>query len=81
MSKPRSPPRCRNSDGHALAAGLRKVNPADQSDSVMSLNSDVLSLPQVDEYAETLIASAFDGGGVSQVQVYGAMKYAVARPT
>src|SRR5258706_328170 len=36
--------------------GLRKVNPADSPILFMSLNSDVLSLPQVDEYAETLIA-------------------------
>ena len=39
---------------------------------------DVLPLPQVDEYAETLIAQRISMvEGVSQVQVYGAMKYAV----
>src|SRR5437016_3762160 len=58
--------------------GLRKVNPADSPILLMSLNSDVLSLPQVDEYAETLIAQRISMvEGVSQVQVYGAMKYAV----
>jgi len=58
--------------------GLRKVNPADSPILFMSLNSDVLSLPQVDEYAETLIAQRISMvEGVSQVQVYGAMKYAV----
>src|SRR5258708_3847867 len=36
--------------------GLRKVNPADSPILFLSLNSDVLSLPQVDEYAETLIS-------------------------
>src|SRR6266568_5429411 len=58
--------------------GLRKVNPADSPILFLSLNSDVLSLPQVDEYAETLIAPRLSMvEGVSQVQVYGAMKYAV----
>src|SRR5881394_940666 len=57
---------------------LRKVNPADSPILFLSLNSDVLSLPQVDEYAETLIAQRISMvEGVSQVQVYGAMKYAV----
>src|SRR5882672_70960 len=57
---------------------LRKVNPADSPILFMSLNSDVLSLPQVDEYAETLIAQRISMvEGVSQVQVYGAMKFAV----
>jgi hydrophobic/amphiphilic exporter-1 (mainly G- bacteria), HAE1 family len=57
---------------------LRKSNPADSPILFLSLNSDVLSLPQVDEYAETLIAQRISMvDGVSQVQVYGAMKYAV----
>src|SRR5262249_49524700 len=44
----------------------------------LTLNSDVLSLSQVDEYAETLIAQRISMvDGVSQVQVYGAMKFAV----
>src|SRR2546427_3123016 len=57
---------------------LRKVNPADSPILFLSLNSEVLSLPQVDEFAETLIAQRISMvDGVSQVQVYGAMKYAV----
>ena len=40
--------------------GLRKVNPADSPILFLSLNSDVLSLPQVDEYAETLIDAVRD---------------------
>jgi hydrophobic/amphiphilic exporter-1 (mainly G- bacteria), HAE1 family len=58
--------------------GLRKVNPADSPILFLSLNSEVLPLPQVDEYAETMIAQRISMvEGVSQVQVYGAMKYAV----
>ncbi len=57
---------------------LRKSNPSDSPILFLSLNSDVLSLPEVDEYAETLIAQRVSMvDGVSQVQVYGAMKYAV----
>src|SRR2546429_2252439 len=57
---------------------LRKSNPSDSPILFLSLNSDVLSLPDVDEYAETLIAQRISMvEGVSQVQVYGAMKYAV----
>jgi hydrophobic/amphiphilic exporter-1 (mainly G- bacteria), HAE1 family len=71
-SLPQLPP------GMPSPPGLRKVNPADSPILFMSLNSDVLSLPQVDEYAETLIAQRISMvEGVSQVQVYGAMKYAV----
>src|SRR6266850_4925093 len=64
--------------GMPTPPSLRKVNPADSPILFMSLNSDVLSLPQVDEYAETLVAQRISMvDGVSQVQVYGAMKYAV----
>src|SRR5881392_923976 len=57
---------------------LRKSNPSDSPILFFSLNSDVLSLSDVDEYAETLIAQRISMvDGVSQVQVYGAMKYAV----
>src|SRR3982074_1832363 len=57
---------------------LRKVNPADSPILFFSLNSQVLPLPAVDEYAETLVAQRISMvDGVSQVQVYGAMKYAV----
>src|SRR5438105_6422738 len=64
--------------GMPTPPGLRKVNPADSPILFLSLNTDVLPLPQVDEYAETLIAQRISMvEGVSQVQVYGAMKYAV----
>src|SRR2546423_5808152 len=64
--------------GMPTPPGLRKVNPADSPILFMSLNSDVLPLPQVDEYAETLIAQRISMvDGVSQVQIYGAMKHAV----
>jgi HAE1 family hydrophobic/amphiphilic exporter-1 len=57
---------------------LRKSNPSDSPILFFALNSDVLSLSQIDEYAETLIAQRISMvDGVSQVQVYGAMKYAV----
>src|SRR6476620_4972711 len=64
-SLPQLPP------GMPAPPGLRKVNPADSPILFMSLNSDVLSLPQVDEYAETLIAQRISiVEGVAQVQVY-----------
>ena len=57
---------------------MRKSNPSDSPILFFALNSDVLSLPEIDEYAETLIAQRISMvDGVSQVQVYGAMKYAV----
>ena len=44
----------------------------------MSLNSPVLPLATVDEYAETLVAQRISiVDGVAQVQVYGAQKFAV----
>src|SRR5216117_811362 len=71
-SLPQLPP------GMPTPPGLRKVNPADSPILFLSLNSDVLPLPQVDEYAETLIAQRISiVEGVAQVQVYGAQKYAV----
>src|SRR5207237_984391 len=54
---------------------LRKSNPSDSPILFLSLNSDVLSLPQVDEYAEPLIAQRISMvDGVSTVQVYGAWR-------
>src|SRR5258705_2164369 len=71
-SLPQLPP------GMPSPPSLRKSNPSDSPILFMSLNSDVLPLPQVDEFAETLIAQRISMvEGVSQVQVYGAMKYAV----
>jgi len=64
--------------GMPTPPSLRKSNPSDSPILFFALNSDVLALPQVDEYAETLIAQRISMvEGVSQVQVYGAMKYAV----
>jgi len=57
---------------------LRKVNPADQAILMISLNSETLPLSTVDKYAENMIAQRISMlSGVAQVNVYGAMKYAV----
>ena len=57
---------------------LRKVNPADQAILMISLNSQTLPLSTVDDYAENMIAQRISMvSGVAQVNVYGAMKYAV----
>ena len=64
--------------GMPTPPSLRKVNPADAPILFLSLNSPVLPLSTVDEWAETLVAQRISMvEGVSQVQVYGAMKYAV----
>jgi HAE1 family hydrophobic/amphiphilic exporter-1 len=56
----------------------QKVNPADSPILYLSLSSPTLRLSDVDEYAETLIAQRISMvGGVAQVSVYGAQKYAV----
>ena len=56
----------------------QKVNPADQPVLYMALTSSTLPLYTVDEYAETLLAQRISmASGVSQVQVFGAQKYAV----
>jgi HAE1 family hydrophobic/amphiphilic exporter-1 len=57
---------------------LRKVNPADAPILMISLNSQTLPLYAVDNYAENMIAQRISMiSGVAQVNVYGAMKYAV----
>jgi len=57
---------------------LRKVNPADQAILMISLNSQTLPLSTVDNYAENMIAQRISMiSGVAQVNIYGAMKYAV----
>src|SRR5947209_2635880 len=64
--------------GMPTPPSLRKVNPADSPILFMSLNSPVLPLATVDEYAETLVAQRISiVEGVAQVQVYGAQKFAV----
>jgi hydrophobic/amphiphilic exporter-1 (mainly G- bacteria), HAE1 family len=71
-SLPQLPP------GMPTPPSLRKVNPADSPILFMSLNSPVLPLAAVDEYAETLVAQRISiVNGVAQVQVYGAQKFAV----
>jgi len=57
---------------------LRKTNPADQPVLYLALSSPTLPLSVVDEYAETMLSQRISTvDGVSQVQVYGAQKYAV----
>ncbi len=56
----------------------QKVNPADQPVIYIALSSPVLPLPQVHEYADTMIAQRISMvSGVAQVQIYGSQKYAV----
>ncbi len=56
----------------------QKVNPADQPIIYYAMSSSTLSLPGLDEYAETFIAQRLSTvSGVAQVNVYGAAKYAV----
>jgi hydrophobe/amphiphile efflux-1 (HAE1) family protein len=55
-----------------------KQNPAARPVLYMSLSSPTMTFSALDEYAETLIARRISMvSGVSQVQVYGAKKYAV----
>jgi hydrophobe/amphiphile efflux-1 (HAE1) family protein len=57
---------------------LRKSNPAEDSVLLLALMSTTLSLSEVNEYAETILAQRLSTvDGVSQVNVYGAQKYAV----
>jgi HAE1 family hydrophobic/amphiphilic exporter-1 len=56
----------------------QKVNPADQPILFLVLTSNVLSLSELDEYAENFLAQRISTvEGVAQVSVYGAQKYAV----
>ncbi|MCP9820182.1 efflux RND transporter permease subunit [Synechococcus sp. Cruz-9H2] len=57
---------------------LRKVNPAEQPVFYLALSSEVLPLAEVNRSAEVQIAQRLSMvDGVSQVQVFGAQKYAV----
>ncbi|MBI5692448.1 MAG: efflux RND transporter permease subunit [Verrucomicrobia bacterium] len=57
---------------------FRKNNPADDSIMLLALTSDSLTLSEVNEYAETMLAQRISTvDGVSQVGVFGAQKYAV----
>jgi len=56
----------------------QKVNPADQPVLYIALTGPTMTLSDLDEYAETLIAQRISTvSGVAQVQVFGAQKYAV----
>jgi len=57
---------------------FRKSNPAEDSVLLLALTSSTLSLTEVNEYAETILAQRISTvDGVSQVNVFGAQKYAV----
>src|SRR5712692_743267 len=57
---------------------IQKFNPADFPVLGIALSSSTLTLPAVDEYAETLIAQNISTvRGVGQVNVFGAAKFAV----
>jgi HAE1 family hydrophobic/amphiphilic exporter-1 len=57
---------------------LRKSNPSDTPILFFALTSDLLSLPALDEYAQTVLAQRISTvSGVAQVNVYGSQKYAV----
>jgi HAE1 family hydrophobic/amphiphilic exporter-1 len=55
-----------------------KVNPADASILFLTLSSPTLPMPEVDRYAETILAQRLSTvNGVAQVNVFGAQKFAV----
>ena len=57
---------------------FRKFNPADSPIMYLGLTSTTVPMSQLDDYAENMIAPRISMvSGVSQVQVYGAQKYAV----
>lgn len=56
----------------------RKINPADTAVLVIRVSSPSISLSEINDYAENLLAPNISTiSGVSQVQVYGAKRYAV----
>jgi len=64
--------------GMPAPPSFRKFNPADSPIMFLGLTSDVVPMYVLDDYAETMIAPRISMlGGVSQVQVQGAQKYAV----
>ena len=55
-----------------------KVNPAEQPIMYIATHSDTMTLSQLDQYAETLMARRISMvSGVARVRVFGAQKYAV----
>ncbi len=64
--------------GMPAPPSFRKSNPADQPIVFLSLVSDTLSMSQLDEFAETMVAPRISMvNDVAQVQVMGQQKYAV----
>jgi HAE1 family hydrophobic/amphiphilic exporter-1 len=60
------------------APSFRKVNPADQPIMFLALTSNTMDMAQIDDYAENVLAPRISMvNGVSQVNVFGAQKYAV----
>jgi HAE1 family hydrophobic/amphiphilic exporter-1 len=61
-----------------LPPSYQKTNPADAPILTLALTSDEIALSALNEFAETTIAQRLSTvGGVAQVLVYGAQKYAV----
>jgi len=61
-----------------IPPSYQKTNPADAPILTLALTSDVVPLSTLDEFGETTIAQRLSMvGGVAQVLVYGAQKYAV----
>jgi hydrophobic/amphiphilic exporter-1 (mainly G- bacteria), HAE1 family len=64
--------------GMPTPPSFRKVNPGDTPVMMLFLTSPTIRLSDLDEYAETVVAQRISMvEGVSQVQVFGAAKYAV----
>ena len=64
--------------GLPFPPSLKKTNPSDQPIMQLTLQSDTLSMSQLDDYAETLITPRLSTiPGVAQVNVNGQQKYAV----
>jgi HAE1 family hydrophobic/amphiphilic exporter-1 len=56
----------------------RKVNPADAPILLLALRSEVVSLSQIDDFAQQVMSPRLSTlAGVAQVQVFGSQKYAV----
>jgi hydrophobe/amphiphile efflux-1 (HAE1) family protein len=64
--------------GMPTPPSFRKQNPGDQPIYFLAITSPAMSLSNLDEYAERMIASRISMvDGVAQVQVFGSAKYAV----
>ena len=64
--------------GMPAPPSFSKVNPADAAILYLTLSSSTLPMPDVDRYAETVLAERLSTvDGVAQVNVFGAQKFAV----